>query len=182
VGRVFIDSPADDAGLRASDVITTFAGEPVSGVQDLIRQIRSQEAGGWTSMVVMRGDDELDLDVRLSTRPEKIRDARPRVGWIGVEAIELPPTLREHFGAPEDAGVMISDVAEGSPAEAAGFDLGDVLFEIDGTPVGSTGKLRELVAGGGVGNEREFLLMRGGSEIVLESDIAVQPERVDDSR
>ena len=122
VSRIFEDSPAARAGLRASDVIVEFDGRPVAGPGDLIKKIREHGPGNWVPLTVDRTGHEFDLRIRLGSRPANIRGLKSRNGWIGVKSIELPPSLREHFGAPADAGVMISEVMESSPAEAAGFE------------------------------------------------------------
>jgi serine protease Do len=175
VSRIYEGSPADRAGLRGRDVIVTFGGEPVQGARDLIGKIHAQEPGAWMSLTVLRQGDEIELDVKLDRRPAVPRNSKLRRGWIGVEAIDLPESLREHFGAPPETGVMISNVVEGSPAEAAGFRLGDVVYDVGDEPVGSLGALRELVAGGGVGNEYEFSVARDGALLVLESTLAAAP-------
>ena len=177
VSRVFEGSPADRAGLRARDLIVAFGGERVTGVRDLIGRIRSQEPGAWLPLTVERRGDEVELDVKLVQRPAVIKAGGVRRGWIGVAAIELPESLREHFGAPADAGVMVSHVEVGSPAEVAGFRLGDVVYDVDGKPVGSLRMFRELVEGGGVGNEYEFFVARDGALLVLESPIEAAPPK-----
>ena len=63
-------------------------------------------------------------------------------GHIGVQPVEMTPELRQHFGAPKDAGVFVGTVEAGGPAEKAGLQVGDILVLIDGESVGST---RELV-------------------------------------
>jgi S1-C subfamily serine protease len=93
-----------------------------------------------------------------------------------VQSIDLPPALREHFGAPAEAGVMISHVEAASPAEAAGFELGDVVFEVDGEQVRSTSELDQRVAGAGVGNDVEFQVARAGARLVLEARIEAAAE------
>jgi len=175
VSRVFAGSPADRAGLRGRDVVLTFGGEPVTGVRDLIGRIQAQEPGAWMDFTVLRQGKEIDLDVRLTARPEVIDRRGIRRGWIGLEAIELPESLREHFGAPADTGVMISAVAESSPAEAAGFRLGDVVYEVGDKPVSSHRAFRELIEGGGVGNEYEFAVARDGALLVLETRLDAAP-------
>jgi len=178
VSRIFTDSPADRAGLRARDVIVSFDGQPVRNLREVIERIRSHEPGAWASMTVMRQDDEMDLEVRLDTRPRVIKKTGMRRGWIGIKAINLPESLREHFGAPVEAGVMLSEVLAGSPAEAAGFRLGDVVYEVGEKPVVSIQGLHELIAGGGVGNEYEFAVARDGALLVLESPIETTPSDV----
>jgi len=58
-------------------------------------------------------------------------------GYLGVEAVELTPELREHFGAPAEIGVLVSRVADGSPAQIAGLQVGDILTTVDEEPVDS---------------------------------------------
>lgn len=68
-------------------------------------------------------------------------------GYLGVELTRLSPELRAHFGAAEDAGVLISTVTAESPAARAGLRVGDVITAIDGEPVRSTGQLSRLIRG-----------------------------------
>jgi hypothetical protein len=58
-------------------------------------------------------------------------------GFLGVELTDLTPELRLHFGAPEDAGVLVGRVEPDSPAAAAGIQVGDVITRADGEEVGS---------------------------------------------
>jgi hypothetical protein len=76
-------------------------------------------------------------------------------GYIGVQVLGLTPELRVHFGAPEDAGVLVARVDEGSPAAAAGIEVGDVLTAVDGKPIAGPHilavEVREKKAGESVG-------------------------------
>src|SRR5262245_11699276 len=59
-------------------------------------------------------------------------------GFLGVGRTGRRPELRVHFGAPEDAGAMVSKVEPGSPAEKAGIRVGDILTSVDGKDVKSS--------------------------------------------
>ena len=127
---------------------------------------------------MIRGEDEIDLRVRLDSRPSDTGRLKIRRGWIGVKTIDLPPSLREHFGAPPESGMMVSLVRQGSPAEAAGFALGDVVYEVNGEPARTGKQFATRIRRGGVGNRMEFTIARAGSEIVLEAEIVTPPHPV----
>jgi len=176
VAGVVESGPAAKAGLRAQDRIVAVDSVAVSSAKELQTTVRAMDPGRWVSLTVERGDDELSLDARLTEHPTKGENLRVRLAWIGVEAIDLPESLRLHFGAPEDAGVMISDVEAGGPADAAGLEVGDVVYEAGGMTVASTDELRRIVMAGGVGNTMEIVLTRYGAEITVEALLARRPE------
>jgi len=57
--------------------------------------------------------------------------------YIGVAMCDLTPELREFFGAPKDAGVLVSSLTENGPAAKAGLRVGDVITAVNGKPVES---------------------------------------------
>ena len=174
---VVADGPARRAGLRGRDRILTVNGRSVSTPSELIAIIKASDPDEWVELSVRRGTRTLELRAFLAARPANAGSLRMLEGWIGVEAIDLPQGLREFFGAPKNAGVMISKVGPGSPAESAGLSLGDVVFELDGDPIRSAGGLASAVARGGVDNRVQIRLMRGGAEITVEPVIAPRPDR-----
>jgi serine protease Do len=60
------------------------------------------------------------------------RHGRVRRGVIGVEAQTITPLLAAGLGLPREWGVILSDVAPGSPAERAGLRPGDLVESLDG--------------------------------------------------
>ncbi len=176
VGGVIEGGPAAQAGIRARDRILTVDGEPVSSMRDLVARIGSLEPDRWVTLTWERDGESLQKMLRLATRPARTDGLEVRKGWVGLQAIDLPPTLREHFGAPEDAGVMISAVEPSSPAEDAGFRVGDVVYEVEGDPTRSRSELKWQVAQGGVGNLLEFTVVRDGAEMHIESLVDEVPD------
>jgi S1-C subfamily serine protease len=72
VSSVEAGSPAERAGVREGDLIVAFAGEPVTGIDDLVRLLTRRQFDGAASLTVLRGERRLVLTVTP-------RDARPRV-------------------------------------------------------------------------------------------------------
>jgi len=173
---VIEESPAAEAGLRGRDRLLAVNGAPVANSAELLGLLRAEAPGNWIPITIERAGREREVRVRLGGRPSDLNRVRMRHAWIGVELIDLPPALREHFGAPEEAGAMVSAIRPGSPAESAGFELGDVVYEFDGLPVDSARTLLGLVAGGGVGNKSEFKAARNGVEVLLEAVLERDPE------
>jgi len=177
IAGVVENGPAAKAGLRARDRIIAVDAVPVTTARELQKAVRAMQPGRWVSLTVERGDDEFDFDARLTEHPTTGDGLRVRLAWIGVEAINLPESLRTHFGAPEDAGVMISEVVEGGPADAAGVEVGDVVYEAAGGSIASDDELRRAVMAGGVGNTMEIVLMRQGVEITVEPLLTERPPK-----
>jgi membrane-associated protease RseP (regulator of RpoE activity) len=84
--------------------------------------------------------------------PRKVYIVHPaavavRRGHLGLELVEITPELREHFGAPKDAGVLVARVIPDGPAAKAGVRVGDVITAVDGQKVGDDTDLRRQIRG-----------------------------------
>ena len=92
------------------------------------------------NVVVTLGDEDLEPD---GDDPVVLRVGRR--GFIGVSLMEITPELRVHYGAPKDAGVLVSDVQADTPAAKAGLEVGDVITAVDGTRVAWTGDVSRRI-------------------------------------
>ena len=85
-------------------------------------------------------------------------------GWLGISLQQLTPSLREAMDISSDAGILITEVAEDSPAEKAGLKMGDVLLEYDGQKVSSPRRITKLVRGTEPDTEVDIRILRKGQE------------------
>jgi hypothetical protein len=99
-----------------------------------------------------------------------------RRGYLGVGLTELSPELRTHFGVPDDAGAMVSNVEPGSPADKAGIRVGDILTSIDGQEVKSSWGIMAKVRGLDDGQQVPVEVWRNGKAQNLTVTI-VEKER-----
>ena len=67
--------------------------------------------------------------------------------FLGVQLSDLTPELRVHFGVPEDVGVLVGKVVDGSPAFRAGVEVGDIVTAVDGVAVDSASSLAHAIRG-----------------------------------
>jgi serine protease Do len=83
-------------------------------------------------------------------------------GFIGlaVQPVQLPPAQRQDG---RERALLVVGVTDGSPAEAAGVIVGDLLLAFDGRPTESPDDLLELVGGPRVGQTVGARTLRGGT-------------------
>jgi S1-C subfamily serine protease len=71
IDRVVLDSPADEAGLRAGDVIVAADGDPIPSMDDLIAYlVRNTRPGQEVMLQVIRNGREISVPVILGERPD----------------------------------------------------------------------------------------------------------------
>jgi len=63
------------------------------------------------------------------------RNGRVRRGQIGIQAQTVTPELARLLHLGHDSGVLVGDVAQGGPAEAAGIEVKDLLLTLNGKPL-----------------------------------------------
>ncbi len=68
-------------------------------------------------------------------------------GWLGVSIQPVTAEIVKQFKLKDEKGALIGDVVEGSPAEKAGLQRGDVITEMNGKEVLDPSSLRNSVAG-----------------------------------
>jgi len=88
---------------------------------------------------------------------------------VGVVTREMA----EAFGLERPVGALVNDVTQGSAAERAGIQPGDVILEFDGEEIESSGDLPPLVGANPPGTEAEVLVSRNGEKetftVILDS-------------
>jgi predicted metalloprotease with PDZ domain len=112
--------------------------------------------GKATTYVVRDGKVMTDSERR--TVIESLIGAR---AYLGVSLANLTPELREHFGAPKDAGVIIESVQDDGPADKAGLRVGDIVLSVDGKDVKSAADLRLGLKDKKEGDSVRIDLLRG---------------------
>jgi serine protease DegQ len=105
-----------------------------------------------------------------------IRSGAVTRGWIGVEVQEITPAIAESFKLPDAHGAIIAGVLPGGPAAKAGVKLGDVLIEINGTPVGDPAGMLNLVAALQPGATAKIKLRRQAQALELSVTVGRRPK------
>jgi serine protease Do len=135
VYHVLPDSPATRADLRNGDIVKAFNGEPVRTARELVERVSQAQPGGRAILQVLRDGRLQTLTVEIGERPSEealAEGAAAAAAWRGLVVNELTSEVRERFHLPADmTGVLVVEIEDGSPADEAGLQPGDVINEIN---------------------------------------------------
>jgi serine protease Do len=133
------DGPAKDSGLLAGDVITLFAGQPVTNVHDLTRRVADAPIGEAVPVVVQRDGKTETIQVTLGRREEAetepvLTSAEPaapaQATVMGMTMEPLTPDAITSLGLPPDStGLVVIKVDPVSEAFTKGLREGDLITE-----------------------------------------------------
>jgi serine protease Do len=99
-------------------------------------------------------------------------------GWLGVLIQEVTRELAESFGMENPHGALVAKVLDGSPAAAAGLEVGDVIVEFNGKPVMRSSGLPPLVGRAKVGKEAQVVVIRNKERRQIGVNIAQLPTEI----
>jgi Do/DeqQ family serine protease len=148
VADVMKGGPAESAGLRAGDVIVELNGGTIKEVPELQRRVAAVAPGQTVRLTVVRDRKPVRLSVRIAEMPSDEpapAAAEDAETWgLSVEPLSGDAALR--LGLPVSHGLLVGDVASGSPADRAGLKRGDVIVEVGRTPVSDPAALYRALA------------------------------------
>jgi len=142
VAQVSPGSPAAEAGFEGGDVIVRYGSEEIHRMRELPRAVAATEPGTKVEVVVLRAGKRETKQVTIAElEDEQARAAAPEAGddrgstSFGFDISDVPPALQERFDLGQGEGAAITQVHPGGPAESAGLRPGDVIVDVDRSPV-----------------------------------------------
>jgi serine protease Do len=83
-------------------------------------------------------------------------------GYLGIVIQPLTPDLAQSFHLEQNAGILIAQVTEDSPAAQAGLQQGDIIIAYQGKPVTNVGSFRNRVSLTFPGSREQLTIIRDG--------------------
>ncbi len=148
VQSVLAASPAAKAGIKTGDLIVAVEGQGVDDPESLGYRFATRPIGGTVTFTLSRQGRETQVKVALEAAPESVpREEivlRGRSPFAGARVVNVSPAVAEEMRVDvDDTGVVVADVAENSPAAAAGFRPGDVILAVNGAKIARTADLEQ---------------------------------------
>lgn len=159
VGGVSPGGPAAKGGLKEGDLILNLDGKELAAPRDLQLNVAAITPGTKVKLHVLRSGDggktePRDLVVTLGELPKNLFGGQPGSpdqgsatadALDGVEVTDLDARVRRQMSIPANIqGALVSNVDENSNAAEAGLRAGDVILEINRTPVRSAEQAVDL--------------------------------------
>lgn len=153
ISQVEDDGPADDAGLKADDVIVSLNGEPVGNWDDFRYKIANMKPGSDISLGIMRDGEKMTVDVTLGEldrdqQTASRQDTQDMSDRLGFDVQNLTPNLAAQLGLERGTtGVVVTQVNPGSNAYRQGLRKGDVVTQVDRQNVSDIRDFSSLIRG-----------------------------------
>ena len=97
-------------------------------------------------------------------------------GWLGVGIQDINDEMAEYYGVKGKKGVLVSEVFPGDPADKAGIQTKDIIFEVNGQKIETSRELTRIIAGFHVGEVVKITVFRDGKEKTFKVKIAKREE------
>jgi serine protease Do len=163
VGDVVAQGPADKAGIKRGDVIISYDGKKVDESATLPALVASTPVGKKVAVEVMRDGKINTINVavgRLNDSTAALSPAAQEKSQWGLAMKNIRPEERSQMGLTGNDGVLVTAVMPGSPAANAGVQPGDVILQVNRSPVSSVQGVKEEVGKTQEGKPLLLLLRR----------------------
>jgi serine protease Do len=156
VQRVTTGGPADKAGIKVGDIVTSIDGRSIKDGDDLVNEIASRRPGSTIRLGFQRDGKQSDTSVTIGDRDKVFADS-------GIQQLEANPDEKGDAGeaklgivvrdaAPATAsklhvqGVIVQSVRTGSFADLQGLEPGFLILRINKLPTATREQFDTVVS------------------------------------
>ena len=185
VGDVTSGGPADKAGVKRGDIISSFNGTKITGSTQLRNLVAEAKPGSSVKLELLRDGKQNEVTVNLGERPKNLTasrgegddesgdsDEQQSSQKLGLSVQSLTPDLAKELKYEGDHGVLIANVTAGSAAEDAGMQRGDLIKEVNKKEISSVGDFNKAVKNINKGDTAAFLVRRGANTFYVGLQMA----------
>lgn len=125
----------------------------------------------------------IPADVAKTVSTEIISKGQIVRPWLGVQMAELDENYIKGTGLPADTkGVLIKGFIQGSPGQASGLKLNDIIQKIDGKEMNLPKEVKEYVQSRKSGDILNFIVLRNSQVQAVTVNVGVFPKTMTGAR
>lgn len=179
VSNVKTGGAADKAGLKRGDVITAINGETVEDSNVLRNKVAGTLPGNEIKVKFVRDGSEQETTAKLDeldsgsektqnqSNDSNKQESPAQEGKLGLTLQPVTPDVAKELQIPDDTkGLVVSQVDPNGAAAQVGVRRGDVILEVNRSPVSSLDEMKSALDKSGT-NAALLLISRGGQTTFL---------------
>ncbi len=168
------NGPAEKAGLKVGDTITTVNSKEVKSGDELVSEISGLKPGSTAKIGYVRNGKSETANVTIADRSKLFatrlgeeeggeEPAQPQESKFGMTVRNLTPDMAEQLRLPNTKGVLVQEVKPDGFGDSIGLGRGDVILEINKQPVNNEDDFRRVQSQFKSGQDVVFLVRPRGS-------------------
>ncbi len=147
IADVVKGGPAGEAGLKRGDIILTFGNKEVTDADTLRNEVASTPVGQETKLTVLRNGKKIELTVKIGNMADAAKFYSSSVkALLGITVRPVTTEEREKYGLEPQQGVAIAWVDPEGPLGRVGFQVGDIILQINKRAIGNVEDLDSLAS------------------------------------
>lgn len=178
VADIVAGGPSDDSELEVGDIILSFDGKEVASSNDLPRIVGATPVGKNVTLEILRDGDTREIEIELGELTEEKYqnllannlNQEPEFNSFGVNVSELDEEQKSELDL--ESGLLVTEVAENSPAFYADIKVGDVLLRFNRVKLNSAKDLEDAVSDAPTEKPIAVLLVREGNRRFITVELS----------
>lgn len=107
----------------------------------------------------------IPIDLATSAAEDVVAQGGARQGFVGISSSAVHLPARQRAGRSQEYGLLVTGLVEGSPADAAGLMVGDVIVAFEGGVVQEPEQLVMRLRGDRIGKPAALTVLRAGGAL-----------------
>ncbi len=155
------NTPAAEAGLKRGDLIISVDGKSVESAASLRNRIGAMEPNTSVSIEFIRNKHVSKKQVKLGSAENKSHSSGYGYEYEGLHVEALSDEIRHKLGLSERInGVFVNAVDDDSDAQKAGFNVGDIIVQVENEEIDGIDTFKNALKG--ISKKRLYIYRRGG--------------------